>query len=414
MPPFDTIAVVGASLAGVRAVQALRREGHTGRIVLVGAEDHWPPYDRPPLSKQVLTGAWESDRARLRIDDSFDSELVLGRRAVALDLPGRSISLDDGTSVAFDGLVVATGASPRTLPPSAFRFSAGSSVPAAPDRTQNGGDGVHALRTIDDCVRLRGDLETARRVAVVGAGFIGCEVASSCRSLGIDVTVIEALPLPLVRVLGPEMGGMAAELLRSNGVDLRLGIGVEAIEGGRGVERVILGDGSEVEADVVVVGIGVAPQTEWLAGSGLVVEDGLVCDEACVAVGSDGVVVAAGDVARWTNSLFDVSMRIEHWTNASDQAAHAARSLLHGGEIAGPFAPVPYFWSDQFGTKLQFVGTSSPTDEVVIVEGEVADRKFVAAYVRDGVVVGALCVNWPARTVPWRKAIEGREALPSS
>lgn len=395
MPPLDTIAVIGSSLAGVRSVQALRREGHTGRIVLVGAENHWPPYDRPPLSKQVLTGTWETEKARLRIGDSFDAEVMLGRRAASLDLAGRSVTLHDGTEVAFDGLVIATGASPRMLP--------GADV----------GAGVHVLRTVDDCTALRGDLEGGPRVAVVGAGFIGCEVASSCRGLGLDVTLIEALELPLVRVLGPEMGRVAADLHRAKGVDLRLGVGVDAVEGDGRVERLILSDGTAVEADVVVVGIGVRPETDWLGDSGLVIEDGIVCDEACVAVGSDGRVTAAGDVARWTNTLFGASMRVEHWTNASDQAAHAARALVHGSVAAGPFAPVPYFWSDQHGTKFQFMGTSAPGDEVKVVEGEAADGKFVAAYGRAGTTVGALCVNWPARTVAWQQLIEARTPFPA-
>ena len=390
---LDTIVVVGSSLAGVRAVQALRREGHAGRVVLVGAETHWPPFDRPPLSKQVLTGAWEPDKARLRLADPFDAELVLGRRAVGLDLAASTLGLDDGTTLAFDGLVVATGASPITLP--------GTDEIA----------GVHVLRSIDDCLALRRDLETARRVAVVGAGVIGCEVASSCRSLGLDVTLVEALDVPLTRVLGPEMGRVATALHETHGVDLRLDTRVVAIEGDGAVERLQLSDGPVVEADVVVVGVGVRPSTSWLEDSGLVIDDGVVCDESCVAVGSSGRVVAAGDVARWTHPLYGRSMRVEHWTNASDQAGHAAKALLHGAEAAGPFDAVPYFWSDQHGTKFQLVGTSGPGDEVAIVEGDVADNKFVAAFGRDGTIVGALCVNWPARTGPWRKAVESRQAV---
>ena len=398
--PFATIAVVGASLAGARAAQALRREGHEGRIVVVGAEEHWPPYDRPPLSKQVLTGAWEDDKARLRIADPFDAELVLGRRAVGLEVPADpeaelTVSLDDGATIAAGGVVLATGAMPRTLP---------------------GTDGVprvHVLRTIDDARSLRSDLETAERVVVVGAGFIGCEVASSCRTLGKHVTLVEALDRPLTRVLGPVMGDVATALHRAHGVDVRLGVGVQAIEGDGGVERVVLDNGTVLEADVVVVGIGVRPATDWLEGSGLTLADGVVCDEACVAVGSAGRVVAAGDLARWRHALFDAEVRIEHWTNASDQAAHAAKALVRGADAAGPFAPVPYFWSDQHGTKFQFVGTTAPGDEVAIAEGSLEDHKFVATYRRDGVVVGALCVNWPARTIPWSKAIEERrEATP--
>lgn len=390
---LGTVVVVGASLAGARAVQALRREGFTGRLVVVGAEPHWPPYDRPPLSKQVLTGDWEPEQARLRGLDAFDAELVLGRRAVSLDLDGGSVVLDDGTAVPFDGLVVATGASPRVLP--GVSPSLG---------------GVHLLRTFDDAVALRRDLSVpGRRVAVVGAGFIGSEVASSCRALGLDVTLIEALDLPLQRILGAGMGQVAADLHRAHGVTLRLAVGVRQLVGDDRVESIVLSDGSTLTADVVVVGIGVVPVTDWLEGSGLVIDDGVVCDEACVAAGSEGRVVAAGDVARWHNPLFDVSMRVEHWTNASEQAAHAAKALVHGAEVAGPFAPVPYFWSDQHGTKFQFVGTSAATDDVVVVEGSIDEGKFVAGYGRDGIVVGALCVNWPARMNPWRKAIESRD-----
>ena len=381
-----TIAVVGASLAGVRAAQALRREGYEGPVVLVGAEDHWPPFDRPPLSKQVLTGAWEPDKARLRVPDPFEADLRLGRRATALDLASMTVTLDDGsTVVADDGVVAATGAVVRTLPGT-------EGVPR-----------VHVLRTIDDSRALRADLETAERVVVVGAGFIGCEVASSCRTLGKHVTLVEALDRPLTRVLGPTMGDVATALHEATGVDVRMGVGVQAIEDG----RVVLAGGEVLAADVVVVGIGVRPATDWLAGSGLTLDDGVVCDEACVAVGSGGRVVAAGDVARWPNPLFGTTMRIEHWTNASDQAAHAAKALVHGAEAAGPFAPVPYFWSDQHGTKFQFVGTTAPGDTVEVVEGSTDDRKFVAAYRRgpDDRTVGALCVNWPARTVPWQQAI---------
>ena len=393
MTSLGTVVVVGASLAGVRAVQALRREGHEGRIVLVGGEPHWPPFDRPPLSKQVLTGAWEPDKARLRVGDPFEADLLLGRTATALDLAASTLTLDDGSTLEWDGLVVATGATPMTLPGTdAIR-------------------GVHVLRSIDDCLALRRDLESARRVAVVGAGVIGCEVASSCRALGLEVTLVEALDVPLVRVLGPDMGAMATALHRSHGVDLRLGTSVVAIDGDGAVEHLQLSDGGGVDADVVVVGIGVRPATGWLDGSGLTIEDGVVCDEACVAVGSDGRVVAAGDVARWTHPLYGRSMRVEHWTNASDQAMHAARALVQGAEAAGPFAAVPYFWSDQHGTKFQLVGTSATGDEVAVAEGDVDAGKFVATYGRDGIVVGALCVNWPARTVPWRKAIEARVAV---
>lgn len=387
---------MGGSLAGLRTAQALRREGHAGALTIVGTESHWPPYDRPPLSKQVLTGVWDIERVRLRVEDTLDANLRLGCSAVSVDLAGTRVGLDDGTSIDFDGLVVATGASPRTLP--------------GTDAMK----GVHVLRTLDDCLTLRDDLLTASRVVVIGAGFIGSEVAASCRALGLDVALVEALELPLVRVLGPEMGAFAADLHRANGVELHLGVGVDAIVGGDGVERVVLADGTELAADVVVVGIGVAPVTHWLEGSGLVIDDGLVCDASCVALESRGRVVAAGDVARWTNTFFGQSMRIEHWTNAGEQAAHAANALLHGAAVAGEFAPVPYFWSDQHGTKLQFIGTCAPGDELQVVEGSTDDGRFVAVYGRGGITVGALCVGWPARMMPYRSVIEDRAAFPPS
>jgi NADPH-dependent 2,4-dienoyl-CoA reductase/sulfur reductase-like enzyme len=394
---LESVVVVGGSLAGVRAVQALRREGHEGRIVLVGAEQHWPPVDRPPLSKQVLTGQWEPEKAQLRVGDPFGAELQLGRRATGLDLDGDRavVALDDGSSVEADRIVVATGSIPRPMP--------GVDESLA---------GIHLLRTVEDCLALREAFARARRVAVIGSGFIGSEVASSARSLGVDVTVIEALELPLVRVLGETMGRFTADLHRAHGVDLRLGVGVAAIEGSDGrVERVVLADGQVVEADVVVVGIGVRPATDWLVETPqLTIENGLVCDEACVALGSDGRVVAAGDVARWHHRRLGRTVRVEHWTNANDQALHAARALVHGGDVAGPFEPVAYFWSDQHGTKLQFLGDALPDDQVAVIEGSVADGKFVAAYGRDGVVVGVLCVNWPARTAAWRERIAAADA----
>jgi NADPH-dependent 2,4-dienoyl-CoA reductase/sulfur reductase-like enzyme len=389
--------VVGASLAGLRAAETLRREGHTGPLTIVGAEQHWPPFDRPPLSKQVLARQWDEDRGRLRVDEGLDADLRLGRRAVALDTAGRTVTLADGTSLPYDGLVVATGAAPRMLP----------GIGAL--------GGVHVLRTIEDCRRLGAELhaDPPPRVAVIGAGFIGCEVAATARELGLDVTLIEALPLPVVRILGERMGHVCADLHREHGVDVRLGVGVAAVAGEGRVERVALADGSSVDADTVVVGIGVSPTTSWLEGSGVALDDGVVCDAAGAVAGVDDV-VAAGDVARWPNERFGELMRVEHWTNATEMAEHAARTLLHGAAATGPFAPVPYFWSHQFGTRFQFVGTCRPDDEVVIAEGDVAERRFVAAYVRDGRTVGALCVNRANRTIPWRNHIAGEAAWPAA
>jgi NADPH-dependent 2,4-dienoyl-CoA reductase/sulfur reductase-like enzyme len=379
--------VVGAGLAGLRSAEALRRGGYPGQLTLVGAETHFPPYDRPPLSKQLLAGTWDLDRVVLRTDDNLDLDLKLGRRATALDARNKRLTLDGGESLLYDGLVIATGAEPRHLP-------------AAADH-----GGVFVLRTLEDCFALKAALADSPRVAVVGAGFIGCEVAATCRQLGLDVTIVEFLPLPLVRVVGPVIGEVCAGLHRDHGVKLVLGVGVAGVEGHHQVERLSLADGTSVEADVVVVGIGVAPATDWLEGSGLTLDNGIVCDETCAAVGVEGV-VAAGDVARWPNRRFGEVMRIEHWTNAAEQAEAAAATLLAPPGEAEPFAPIPYFWSDQYDVKFMSVGMIGPDDDVEIVDGSVEERKFVATYTRAGKLIGAFACNHPRALMQWRKQIE--------
>ncbi len=289
-----------------------------------------------------------------------------------------------GRSVAFDGLVIATGASVRRLP-------------GQPDLL-----GMHTLRTLDDCLAIKAELDrTPSRVVVVGAGFIGAEVAATARGKGLDVTVLEALPVPLQRALGDEMGKVCGEIHRDHGVDLRVGIGVEGFEGDGGgrVTGVLLGDGTTLEADVVVVGVGVAPNTDWLDGSGLTVDNGVVCDETCLAAPG---IVAAGDVARWPNARFAETMRVEHWENAQEQGAHAARTLLGERE---PYQPVPWFWSDQYDRKIQLAGRSGPGDDVVVIDGSTDDRRFAALYGRAGRLVGVLGMNRPAVVVRWRQAI---------
>jgi NADPH-dependent 2,4-dienoyl-CoA reductase/sulfur reductase-like enzyme len=374
----------------VRSAQALRREGFTGRLTLIGAERH-PPYDRPPLSKQFLAGTWDTARIGLRLDaKETDVNLQLGVEAESLDLPGRRVVLRGGDAIGFDGLVVATGSTPRTFP--------------GPQP-----EGVYVLRTLDDSVALKAELERRPRLVVIGGGFIGSEVAATARGLGIDVTIIEALELPLLRVLGPELAAVCADLHRHHGVALELGHGVVSLVGHPRVEGVELTDGTVVPADVVVVGIGVVPETAWLTGSGLQLNDGVVCDRACAAVGADGV-VAAGDVARWYNPLFAREMRLEHWTNAAEQADHAAATLLRGRLQAEDFAPIPYFWSDQYDTKIQMVGI--PGDEVVIVEGSVTERKFVAVYGRDGRTVGAIGFSLPRKLMQYRQLIADRGPFP--
>ncbi len=392
-----TVAVVGASLAGLRAIETLRREGFDGRIVAIGAEPHLP-YDRPPLSKEFLAGKADAAGILLRKQgvDDLEVDWMLGARATSLDVALRSLTLADGSTISFDGLVVATGSVPRLL----------ANQPAP--ETEGGPEGLFVLRTLDDASALRARLEAMPKVIVVGAGFIGAEVAATCRGRGLDVTVLEALPQPMVRGLGPELGAVIAEVHRDHGVDLRTHVQVDAIEGDRRVERVRLGDGTAIDADVVVVGVGVVPQTAWLEGSGLVLDNGVVCDESCLAAPG---VVAAGDVARWPNPLFDLQMmRLEHWTNATEQGVHAAGRLLAGddAERVKSFAPVPFVWSDQYEYKIQTVGVVSADAQVHVAHGSLAERQFVALFGRDGRIVGALGFNRARQVMQYRKLIAER------
>lgn len=380
----ERIVVVGASLAGLRAVETLRREGFGGEIVVIGDEPH-RPYDRPPLSKQLLTGEWDSERTLLPgAEEDHGAEWRLGVRAERLDGEARCVELSDGERVPFDKLLVATGARARRL----------AGTPALA--------GVHTLRTLDDAVALAAELERGPRVCVVGAGFIGAEVASSCRARGLEVSLVEALPVPLGRVLGDLPGEHCARLHRDHGVDLRCGVGVDGFEGGERVAGVRLTDGERIPANVVVVGIGVTPNTEWLEGSGVAVEDGVVCDSRCRT--SLPGVYAAGDVARAESPLLGGAVRIEHWTHAVEQGIAAARNLLasDGGE---PFSSVPFFWSDQYGVKIQMAGRPSPGDDIRVVHGQAGDERFGVLYGRGGRLVAALGFNRARFIAGYRKAI---------
>ena len=390
---LDRVAVVGASLAGLRAAEELRARGFDGTITVVGDEIH-PPYDRPPLSKQVLAGDWQPERIALTVAaggglDGLALDWRLGAVATALDLADRAVTLAGGERVPFDGLVVATGATPRRLP--------------GTDHLA----GVHTLRTLDDCLAVRAALDAGPgRVVVVGGGFIGAEVAATCRGRGLDVTLVEALPVPLGRVLGDEIGAVMADVHRDHGVDVRLGVGVAGLDGGRRVERVRLADGSDVPADLVVVGIGVVPTTGWLEGSGLTLADGVVCDETVAAAPG---VVAAGDVARWWSRRFGELVRVEHWDNAITMGAHAARRLLAGeGEPTEALAydPVPWFWSDQYDRKIQLAGRSAGADEVRVVDGSTAERRFVALYRRGDRLTGVLAMNRPRPLLTYPRLVE--------
>jgi NADPH-dependent 2,4-dienoyl-CoA reductase/sulfur reductase-like enzyme len=386
---MEHVVVVGASLAGLRAAETLRTAGFDGRITMIGDEPHHP-YDRPPLSKRLLSGEWEADRIALRKPDQMDLLDVTWQTdtaAVGLDLDGRTVALADGSSCAFDGLVIATGASPRRIPGQERHAES------------------HVLRTLDDALRLRSELVGGgRRVVVIGAGFIGLEVAATARLLGNEVVVLEGAPAPLIRGLGAEMGAAVAAVHADHGVELRCGVGVSAIE----VDSVALADGTSVPADVLVVGIGVSPNVAWLDGAGLTLDDGVVCGPDLGA--GPHAVFAAGDVARWHNPLFDETMRVEHWTNAAEQGAHAASNLLAlgDGRPTVSYAPVPFFWSEQYDRRIQFLGRPAGDDEVRVVAGSIDERRFAALYGSGGRLRGVLGVNTPRLVMPFRAHLEQR------
>jgi NADPH-dependent 2,4-dienoyl-CoA reductase/sulfur reductase-like enzyme len=354
-----TIAVIGASLAGLRSAQALRAQGFDGRLVVVGDEPH-PPYNRPPLSKDFLVGTTEQESLALADAEdlaALDAQWYLGVRADRLDSTTRRISLDDGSEIVADGVVIATGGTPRTLP------------------------GASVLRTLDDAIALRQMFTSgAERLVVIGAGFIGAEVASSAAALGLQVTVVEMLPVPLARILGDEIGAVCGELHLDHGVRLRCGIGVAELT----PSGVALADGEHLPADVVVAGVGMRPNSDWLTGSGVAIGDGVLCDSGGVT--SVPGVVAVGDVARWGER------RHEHWTSAAEQASVAVRNLL-AGETVARHTNTGYFWSDQYGVRIQSIGDTHTYDELRYVDGSAEDRKFAAVYLRDGVVVGAVAMN---------------------
>lgn len=384
----QSIHIVGASLAGIRAAEALRRREFDGRIVLIGDEPHHP-YDRPPLSKQVLAGEWEVDRLALTKPEKFedlDLDLRLGVRATSFDLASRTLSTDTGDDIV-DGLVIATGARCRTLPGTEEM------------------SGVHVLRSLDDALALRADLDAGPdRVVVVGAGFIGAEVAATCRGRGHAVTMVEPLPTPLGRVLGDDIGRVMAEVHVEHGVDLRTGVGVDRLEADAGrVARVVLTDGTVLESDLVVIGIGVLPNTEWLEGSGLTLDNGVVCDATMLAAPG---VTAAGDVARWPNQRFDELMRVEHWDNAIEQGVHAAERLLVDDDDAVPFEPVPWFWSDQYDRKIQLAGRIRPGDDTHLATGSLEERRFAQLFGRDGRLVGVLGFNRPRHVMQYKTMIQ--------
>lgn len=386
------LVVVGGSLAGLRAVESARKAGHSGPISFVCGERHLP-YDRPPLSKAYLDAVEEGadpPTPQFRTEEHLTDELEVDLRrdtwATGLDVDGRVLHTD-GDELPFTALIIATGATARTFPEAAELA------------------GVFTLRTLDDAIGIRAALDAGARTVVIGAGFIGSEIASAARKRELPVTVVEALVVPLGRSVGEDVGHACAELHRAHGTDLRCGTTVTSIEGSHDghVERVVLDDGSALDADLVVVGTGVTPATGWLEDSGLTLHDGdrgVVCDETLRAAAG---IYAAGDVAHWPNPLFDgLLMRLEHWTNAAEQGALAARNAL-GPENAKPAAAVPYFWSDWYGSRIQFVGVPG-ADEIRVV----SEERLLGLYRTGDRLTGAITIDRPAQIMKYRRMIRNR------
>ena len=369
----DRIVVAGASLAGLRGAQALRDEGYAGEVLVIGNEAR-PPYRRPPLSKELAAGGQGEEFTAFAQAD-VDATFLLGRTIVRLDLPGGAVVLDDGARETFDALLIATGATPRRLPGT------------------DGLAGVHVLRTLDDALAIMDALAGGPRVAVVGGGFIGCEVASGARARGLDVTLVTPHE-HLMPALGERFSTVIDALHRDAGVDLRIGRKVTGVEGAGRAERVRLDDGTGLDADLVIVGIGVEPATGWLENTGLDVANGVLCDIALLAIGGGGNIAAAGDLARWPYPRYgDEPLRVEHWVNGVESAQHAARALVHGVEAAGAYEPDLYFWTEQHGVHLQSVGQPGRGDEIVVLEGSLEERSFAAVVGRGGRAIGAVAVD---------------------
>jgi len=385
----QTFAIVGASLAGAKAAETLRDEGFDGRVVLVGAEPELP-YERPPLSKEYLRG--ESDRAQIHVHDPSvyadrEIELRLGERAVSVDPGRRELALDSGERLAYDRLLLSTGSEPRRL-------------------TIPGSDlaGVHYLRTVDDCDVLRERLEAGGKLVVVGAGWIGAEVAASARQRGLDVTLIARGSVPLEPVLGPEVGAVYRDLHAENGVEMLMGSGAAAFEGDRAVERVRTIDGRVIDCNIVVAGVGAQPRTELADGAGLAVENGILVDGRLQTSAPD--IFAAGDVANQLHPCLG-RLRVEHWDNALHQGPAAARSMLGSTEA---YARAPYFFSDQYDVGMEYSGHARGSDGVVL-RGDPASREFIAFWLSEGRVVAGMNVNVWDVTEPIQALIAGRRPV---
>ncbi len=381
------IVIVGGGLAAARTAEQLRKSEFSGPVTIVSDEVHLP-YDRPPLSKDVLHA--DLDDVTLKPAEFYaenDITLRLGSAARNVDTAAQTVTLADGSVLGYDELVIATGLVPRRIP----------SFPEL--------DGIRVLRSLDDALALRGQASSARNAVIVGAGFIGCEVAASLRKMGVAVVLVEPQPTPLASVLGEQVGALVTRLHRAEGVDVRTGVGVAEVRGQDGrVTSVFLTDGTELEADLVVVGIGSRPATDWLEGSGITVDNGVVCDEAGRT--SAPHVWALGDAASWRDATGH-QVRVEHWSNVAEQARVVVPRML--GQEPPEAVVVPYFWSDQYDVKIQCLGEPEAGDIVHIVEDD--GRKFLAYYERDGVVAGVVGGGMPGKVMKSRAKIASGAAI---
>ncbi|MFI6458170.1 NAD(P)/FAD-dependent oxidoreductase [Streptosporangium amethystogenes] len=398
------IVIVGASLAGLRAAETLRDEGFTGSLTLIG-DEACEPYDRPPLSKQVLTGWVPADGTALPRRREIGAEWLLGMAASGLELAGKRVRLADGREIPYDRLLITTGVRARSWP----------------DEAEAALDGVFVVRTRDDSGRLRERLDAGPgRVLVIGAGFAGSEIASVCRERGIPVTVAEVAEAPLVGALGSMIGSIAADLQRAHGVDLRCGVRVTRLEGDGRVRRAHFSDGETIDADVVVVALGGVRNTEWLGDSGLAAGRwGVACDSGCRAFDINGLVTddvfVAGDVARCPHPVYEYRfLSLEHWANAVEQAQVAAHNMVSSPTDRWPHLSMPTFWSMQFGVNIKSVGVPVMADEIVVTQGSVEERRFVAAYGYRGRVIAAVSFDNAKWLDHYRQLIETAAPFPPS
>jgi 3-phenylpropionate/trans-cinnamate dioxygenase ferredoxin reductase subunit len=384
MPNRETFVIVGANLAGGRAAQALRKEGFDGRAILIGAEPD-PPYERPPLSKEYLRGDIPREKIFIGTAEMYreqEIELRLGVRATGIEPREHRVELEGGERIGYHKLLLATGGRERRL-----------AVPG------NELDGIYYLRTVADCERIAQELQPGRRLVVIGAGFIGAEVAATARGKGLEVHMLEMAVVPLGRALGEEMGRIYAEIHRDHGVQLYTGEAIERFQGGTRVERVVSSSGRAIDCDFVVVGVGLAPATELAEAAGLAVDNGIVVNEYCETSAAD--VYAAGDVANFYHPVLETRLRVEHWSNAQNQGVASAKNMLGVREA---YAEIPWFWSDQYELNMQYVGHATRWDEIV-VRGDVAARSFTAFYIEGGRLRAALAVNRQRDIRPSRELI---------